>query len=195
MMRSAFTSPLWLVGFLCAFGSECQAQLPHIRLDQIFPLGGRAGSTVMLEITGKDLDGVKSLHFDDPGFKAEPVKPNRFRVTIDAKVPVGTHEVRAVGQYGISGTRLFAVSRGLTEVREAEPNHTAEKAQAVPMNCAVNGHSDNSDDDFFRFPGKKGERVVIDCQAFRLDSTMRGTLVLSTPKGKELARSKPYYHR
>jgi hypothetical protein len=106
---------------------------------------------------------------------------------------VGTHDIRAIGKYGISGSRLFAVSRSLTEVAEKEPNDTAEKAQAVPMNCAINGHSDGNGDDFFRFPAKKGERVVIDCQAYRLDSTLRATLVLSTTAGKTLARSKPYY--
>jgi hypothetical protein len=156
-------------------------------------LGGKAGSTVVLEIAGKDLDEVKSLHFDHPGFKAELVKPNQFRVKIAADVPIGTHDVRAIGKYGISGSRLFAVSRGLTEVREKEPNDTADKAQIVPLNCAINGLSDGNGDDFFRFPAKKGERVVIDCQGFRLDSTVRATLVLSTAGGKALARSKPYY--
>src|SRR5256885_17250271 len=97
----------------CVFCGHCLAQLPHIRLDRIFPLGGQAGSTVSLEITGKDLDDVKALHFDHPGFKAEFVKPNQFRVTITAETPVGTYDVRAVGKYGISGSRLFAGSRGL----------------------------------------------------------------------------------
>ncbi len=189
---AAVLSSLLLLAGFCA---PAAAQLPHIRLDRLFPLGGQAGATLDLEIAGKDLDEVKKLHFDHPGFKAELVKPNHFRVSIAATVPVGTHEVRAVGKHGISGARLFAVSRGLTEVREVEPNDTPDKAQAVPMNAAVNGFSDNNGDDFFRFPAKKGERVVIDCQAFRLDSTLRATLVLSTADGKPLARSRPYYHR
>jgi hypothetical protein len=174
---------------------ECQAQLPHARLDRVLPLGGKAGSEVMLEIAGKDLDEVKALHFDHPGFKGEFVKPNQFRVVIAPDTPPATYEVRAVGKYGITGSRLFAVTHGLTEVRETEPNDTPEQAQAVPLNCAINGQSDNNGDDFFRFPAKKGERVTIDCQAFRLDSTLRATLVLSTADGKELAQSKPYYHR
>src|SRR5262249_53545482 len=140
-----------------------RAQLPLARLDRIFPLGGAAGGQVELEIAGKDLDDVKALHFDHPGFKAELVKPNLFRVTIAPEVPIGTHDVRAIGKYGISGSRLFAVSQGLAEVREVEPNDTPDKAQPVPMNCAVNGTSDNNGDDFFRFPAKKGERVTIDC--------------------------------
>jgi hypothetical protein len=178
---------------LCVLSGAAHAQLPHIRLDRIFPLGGQVDSTVLLEIVGKDLDDVKSLYFDHAGFKAKLVKPNQFQVTIGANVPVGTHEIRAVGKYGISGSRLFAVSRGLKEIREVEPNDTPEKAQVVPMNSAINGYCDGNGDDFFRFPAKKGERVIIDCQAFRLDSTLRATLVLSDSAGKQLARSKPYY--
>src|SRR5205823_2594488 len=123
------------------------------------------------------------------------IKPNQFKVSIAADTPVGTHDVRAVGAYGISGARLFAVSRGLTEIREVEPNDTPDKAQAVPMNAAINGSSDGNGDDFFRFPAKKGERVTIDCQAFRLDSTLRASMVLSTADGKQLLQSKPYYGR
>src|SRR5262249_54311737 len=60
------------VALLVALGVQapCRAELPHIRLDRIFPLGGQAGSDVDLEIGGKDLDDVKSLHFDHAGLKA-----------------------------------------------------------------------------------------------------------------------------
>ena len=106
-----------------------------------------------------------------------------------------THDVRAIGKFGISGARLFAVSRGLVEIREIEPNDTPYKAQAVPLNVAINGTSDGNGDDFFRFPARKGERVTIDCQAFRLDSTMRASMALATADGRVLAQSKPYYAR
>jgi hypothetical protein len=171
------------------------AQLPQARLDRIFPLGGAAGASVTVEVQGKDLDDLTGLHFDRPGFKVERVKPNQFRVTIPPDASPGTVEVRTIGKYGISGARLFAVQKGLTEVLEKEPNDTAATAQKVPLDCAINGYSDNDGDDFFRFPARKGQRIVIDCQALRLDSTLRATLVLADSDGKELARSKPYHQR
>jgi hypothetical protein len=180
---------------LCVLCGECSAELPHIRLDRIFPLGGQAGSEVQLEITGRDLDDVKALHFDHPGFKAEFLKANQFRVTIASDVPLGTHEVRAIGKWGISAVQLFEVGRGLTEIAEKEPNDSADKAQPVPMNVAINGKSDNNGDDFFRFPAKKGERIVIDCRAFRLNTTLRAILTLSAADGKQLLASRPYYNR
>jgi hypothetical protein len=171
------------------------ADLPHIRLDRIFPLGGEAGTQVLLEIAGNDMEEVRALHFDDPGLKAVPVKPNQFLVTIAPGTRRGGHDVRAIGKYGISGARLFVVSQGLTEVSEREPNDIPDQAQTVPMNCAINGASDANGDDFYRFRARKGERVTIDCQAFRLDSTLRGSMVLYTADGKELAQSKAYYDR
>ncbi len=174
---------------------QARAELPLIRLDRITPLGGLAGSDVTLDIAGRDLDDAKTLHFDHPGFKATWLKDRQFKVAISADVPPGTYEVRAVGRFGISGARLFAVQRGLTEVAEKEPNDDPDKAQVVPMNGAINATSDNNGDDFYRFAAKKGERVTIDCFAFRLDSQMTPMLALSDSAGKELMQSKPYHHR
>src|SRR5438874_767515 len=111
--------PLALVAWALSTGA-LHAQLPHIRLDRIFPLGGEVGTSVLVELTGHDMEEVKSLHFDDPGLKAALVKPNRFLVTIAPETRRGSHDVRAVGKYGISGARLFTVSQGLTEVHEQE---------------------------------------------------------------------------
>jgi hypothetical protein len=187
--------PLYCLCVLCALGGEVRAELPHIRLDGIFPLGGQAGSEVVLDLRGKDLDEVKALHFDHPGFKAVFIKPNQFRLTIADDVPPGTYEVRAIGKYGISGVQLFEVGRGLTEVAEKEPNDSADKAQPVPMNSAINGRSDSNGDDFFRFKARKGERIILDCRAFRLNSQLRAILSLASADGKELLHSRPYFTR
>jgi hypothetical protein len=175
--------------------TSVHAELPLVRLDRITPLGGKAGTEVVLEIAGRDLDDATALHFDYAGFKATFLKDRQFKVAIAADVPPGTYEVRVVGRFGISGARLFAVQNLLTEVAEKEPNDEASTAQVVPMNCAINANSDNNGDDFYRFTAKKGERVTIDCQAYRLDSQMTPMLQLSTASGKDLMQSKPYYHR
>ena len=180
---------------LCVLCGESSAELPQIRLDRVFPLGGEAGSEVVVEIAGKDLDDAKALHFDRPGLQAEWVKDKQFRVKVAADVPPGAYDVCAVGKYGISAGRLFAVSRGLTEVLEKEPNDTPEKAQEAPLNSAINGRCDGNGDDYFRFPAKQGQRITLDCQAFRLDSTLRAVLVLTATDGKVIGQSSPYFHR
>lgn len=190
-MRNFFLTLL----FILASTPIVRAELPLIRLDRITPLGGKAGCEVTLEIAGRDMEDAKTLRFDHPGLKATWLKDRQFKVGIASDVLPGTYEVRVIGRFGISGVRLFAVQRGLTEVAEKEPNDDPATAQVVPMNCAVNAMSDNNGDDFYRFAAKKGQRVTIDCYAYRLDSQMVPMLTLSTASGKDLMQSKPYYHR
>lgn len=193
-----------LILFFLLTPHDLHAELPLIRLDRITPLGGLAGSDVTLEIAGRDLEDAKTLHCDHPGLKATWIKDRFFKLAIAADVPSGTYEVRAVGRFGISGARLFSVQRGLVEVDEKEPNDEPATAQVVPMNCVINAMSDNNGDDYFRFAAKKGQRVTIDCFAYRLDSQMTPMMSLSalTPGSsgggrgeKVLMQSKPYYHR
>jgi hypothetical protein len=184
-----------LAALLCLalFCGTAPAQLPQPVLDRVFPLGAQAGSRVELEIVGRELDGVKALHFDHPGLKAEFVAANKFRVAIAPDTPPGTHDVRAVGKFGISSARPFAVSRGLAEVRKVgEPDEPA-KAQGVPLNAAVSGLTAGNAADHYHFPARKGQRVTLDCQAYRLDSLLRPVLTLAPAGGRELARGRPYF--
>jgi hypothetical protein len=178
-----------LFGLLIA--APARADLPAVRFDRLTPLGGAAGSTVDLEITGADLEGVESLLFDHPGLKAEFVKEHRFRLNIAADVPPGTFDVRLVGRFGVSNPRLFSVSHGLTDVAQK----AADTPQTVSVNSAVNGSCGANRDDVYRFAAKKGQRVVVECQAGKLDSPMDGTLALTTADGKAIVSNGDYYGR
>src|SRR5712671_5319765 len=116
------------------------ADLPSPRLDRIAPLGAGAGTSIEVEVQGADLEDVKSLRFDHPGFAAQPVpmKERLFKVTIAADVPAGTYDVRTVGRFGVSNPRLFSVSRGLVDIAEKEPNNDGAAAQVVQVNSAIN---------------------------------------------------------
>lgn len=173
-----------------------RAELPSIRFDRIAPLGGEVGTVVEVEILGADIEDVRDLLFDQPGLDAEPV-PNKerfFNVSIANDVPVGTYDVRLVGKWGVSNPRLFAVSRGLKNVLEVEPNNDIATAQVVEMNSAICGLADGNGQDLFKFVSKKGERIVIDCQAGRLCSSLDANLILSS-QGKFLASSSDYHGR
>ena len=171
-------------------------ELPSIRFDQIAPLGATAGTTVEVEIAGADIEEVRELWFDHPGLTVIPVsdKERFFSLTIAADVPQGTYDVRLVGRWGISNPRLFAVSHGLLNVAEVEPNNDPTQAQAIDVNSAVGGICDGNGQDLFRFAAKAGQRIVIDCQAGVLDSKMDGTMSL-TSNGKLLASSSDYRSR
>jgi len=142
---------------------------------------------VDIEVQGADLQDATKLIADHPGITATHVKDRIFRVTIAADVPAGTYDLRVVSKYGVSSPRLFAVSKGLTEVLKKGQIAEMALAMAVPMNCAVNGSSEQGKDDFYRFPAKKGQRIVLDCFAQRLDSQLDASLVITDGEGRQLA--------
>src|SRR5262245_1985256 len=171
------------------------ADLPSPRLDRLFPLGSAAGSSVEVEASGADLDDPKALRFDHPGCTTEFLKDRKFKVTISTDVPEGTYDVRVVGKHGVSSPRLFVVSHGLTEVLEKEPNDEPATAQSMAVNSAVSGTTDGNKDDVFKFPARKGQRIVLDCQARKLDSMLDGTMTVTAANGRLLASSGGYNGR
>jgi hypothetical protein len=179
-----------LLGTLITVG-WARANLPAVRFDRLTPLGGAAGSTVDLEVVGADLEGALSLLFDHPALKAAFVTERHFRLTIGADVPPGTYDVRLVGRFGVSNPRLFSVSHGLAEVTQK----AADTPQPVVVNSVVNGSCGANRDDVYHFAARKGQRIVVECQAGKLDSPMDATLVLTTTDGKQLVSNGDYYGR
>ncbi|HJT34716.1 MAG TPA: hypothetical protein VJ783_22000 [Pirellulales bacterium] len=183
------------------------AQLPTARLNACFPAGGRQGSSFEVTVSGDDLEGVNRLYFNHPGitatqvmlpadeFHAQPRPADgRFSVAIAAEVPPGMYEVRAVGKYGASNPRFFAVDNK-PEINEIEPNNRLDKANEVPLGAIINGQGNGSDQDFFQFPAKKGQRLLIDCQARRIDSRFDPAIVLYDASGNELVNVHDGSHR
>src|SRR5262245_23987440 len=130
MRRSLLRSGVPLVlALLVQFGRPHQAaaQLPVVRVFSIFPAGGKQGTTVEVLLTGSDFEDVNQLYFDHSGIQAEPVTetkdgktvpvPAKFKVSIAPDTPLGLHDVRAVGRYGISNPRTFVVG-DMLEINE-----------------------------------------------------------------------------
>jgi hypothetical protein len=195
---------LRLVAVLWACVATCgvaRAELPSPRFDRLNPLGTAAGSTVEVQVQGSDLDELQSLVFDHPGIVAQPVegkdlqKERRFTVTVAADVPEGTYDARLLTKWGVSSPRLFAVSHGLADAKEQEPNNDPATAQTLSINTALNGQSDGNDRDVFHLALKKGERVTIDCQALRLDVPLDAVMQVLAADGKQLASSGDYFGR
>jgi hypothetical protein len=116
-------------------------------------------------------------------------------VQVAADVPEGTYDVLVIGKFGVSNPRLLAVSHGLSEVAEKEPNDEPAMAQPIAVNSVVNGMSDGNRDDVFRVALKKAQRVVVECQAQKLDSLMQPTIALTDSDGKLLASNGGYNGR
>ena len=190
----SFGSRSWglFLSALFLLASKAHAELPSPRLDRINIMGAAAGSSVEIEVQGADLEEANRLVFDHPGLKAEHVKDRRFKISVAAEVPPGTYDLFVVGKYGISNPRLFAVSKGFTELMEKEPNDDPSTAQVVSLDSIINGTSDGNKEDMYRFKLKKGQRIVLECHAGKLESLMDATMTLTTADGKPIASNGDY---
>lgn len=174
-----------------SLASLAWADLPSPRFDRITPLGAAAGSSVEVEVAAGDAEDATKLIFDHPGISATHVKDRKFKVTIAADVPAGTYDARIVAKHGVTNPRLFAVSKGLTEVTETPPKDPA-AGQVVPVNSVINGSSKQGIESVFRFTAKKGQRIVAECFAQRLDSQLDATMTLTDSEGRQLASNGDY---
>ncbi len=183
-----FSSILSTVGLSVALALVCGpattawGQLPRTRLTLVAPPIGQLGTTVEVTIAGSDIDEVGVMSFSHAGItavqktteaggKKTPVA-NTFVVTIAKTVPVGLYDARVSGLFGSSNPMTFAVT-GREVVRESEGNNSFAEADEFVLGKTVYGQVNAAADvDYLKFTGKKGQRVVIDCQAARVDSSL-----------------------
>ena len=166
---------------LLVLAAVARAELPSPRLDRIFPSVPSAGSSVEVEVAGADLDGPKALTLRPSGHQGgadqgPQIQGERRRQR--ARGDLRRSRGRQVGRQQPATVYRFARTE---RSFEKEPNDEPATAQAVAMNSAVHGTTDNNKDDIFKFSAKKGQRIVIDCQAGKLDSMLDATMTLTAP--------------
>ncbi len=147
-------------------------ELPYIT--SIFPLGGRAGEPVQIEMNGWNLE------------KATLAPPPK-----DAKP--GHHLLAATHGKLVSNYVPFALDT-LPEGRDTEPNHSTTNAQKVTLPIIINGRMDQPGDwDVFEVEGKAGEVLVAEVTARRLGSPLDSFLKVTGADGKIIALNDDHY--
>ncbi len=170
---------------------ECvRAELPNPVLNVVFPAGVRAGDPVTVTLEGAALDGLRGVYSTAPGLTAEKLAGNQLRVSVGADTPPGIYDLRGVTDHGLSSPRAFVVGRQV-ELTESSTNDTVDTALAVSLDSTINGRIEKpSDVDCYRFHAQRGDCVVIECWADRIDSQLRGVLDLYDAQGKRLAANR-----
>lgn len=187
---------LFFTALLAALHSVALAQLPQPRLYGVQPPGGQQGQTVEVSLVGDDLEEITTLIFDHPGLTAiakttevdgKPVPVDRvFIVTAAADVPIGPHEVRCQGLWGVSNARRFYVGNRPQGI-EIEPNNSLDKSMPLTVGSAVLGLINGpADVDLFKFNAVAGQRLVIDCQATIIDSKLRPSVEIYDVRRRRL---------
>jgi hypothetical protein len=176
--------------------AAARADLPAAKLSTVFPPGAQKGTFAEVTVAGADLDELAELRFSHPAITAKPaldaagkVQPNKFVVAVWPDVPPGVYEARAVGRFGVSNPRAFAVG-DVPESNEGASNTSPGGATEVAVGSLVNGQCAAGAVDHFRFAAKRGQRVLIHCAAGEIDSKAAPVLTLLDPAGRELDRSR-----
>ena len=177
-LRFAWHAALMLV----AAPAIALGQLPHAKLDWIYPPGGQRGTQVEVTIGGTDLEDGHEFFFSDPKLAAKPkrtpgnefypdgqVIPNQYTVSIGADIAPGPYEVQLVGRHGVSTSRVFHVAN-FAEVLDNANNHSIEQAQALTVGQLVNGRVDAEQDDFYAIELAAGEELTCEIWSRRIDS-------------------------
>jgi mono/diheme cytochrome c family protein len=148
-------------------------QAPEIT--RIVPRGIQSGATTKIQLTGKNLAGIKEVKFGKPGLTAtiaQDPKGTSAELTIvaEAKVPRSQVEMSVVTAVGESAKERLLVD-DLPQI-VAQATNEPVVLEKLPMNAwgtlASTGQQDN-----FRFTGKKGETIVFDLVAKRIESKMQ----------------------
>ena len=169
---------------------HAQAQLPVARLETLFPPGGRVGSQLIVTAAGADLEEVTRIDFSHPGLVGEHRStngPGQFVVSIASNVPPGNYDARLVGRFGISNPRAFGVS-DLIELVQVPGNTSIQTAFPVATGSCVSGRVTAGHSDTYKFPGKAGQHVSLQCVASEIDSRLDPVLWIHSEVGKELTR-------
>ena len=177
-----------LVGWLSM--ATAWAQLPLAKLNTVFPLGGAAGSSVEVTLSGSDLDEADGLIFSDPRVTATPVPgtTDRFRVLLPAELSEDRIDLRVRGRYGVSNPRAFAVGVPGTELRWTQAPLSPAQAFELPLEAVVNGRVGAQEVLWFRFQGEAGQALGVRIEARELDSKLVADLALTDASGAELSR-------
>lgn len=165
-------------------------QLPQPRLASLSRVGGRVGESIETTVRGADLEGAERLWFDHDAITGVRVKDGVFRVTARPDAPLGCHDVRVVGRYGVSNPRTFVIG-DRPETAEIEPNNTPDRANALEIGAVMNGEINAATDvDLFAFTARRGQRLFVDLEAERIESRLDATVRLLDPAGSEIAESR-----
>ncbi len=143
--------------------------LPYIT--DIYPLGGKRGTTVPVELHGVNL----------------------HKAALNVKIPQDGPRVMwlATTGQGLASNRVKFEAGELNETAKLEPNDTPQQANRVSVGSVVNGRIGKPGDlDYFVVKAAAQQKSCFEVQARRLGSPLDSVITLFDSKGKRLGRER-----
>lgn len=178
-----------LAGLAVAFGLTLVVNAPALaappQINGIVPFGVQRGTATEVTVNGTNLGGNPRLLAPfgvtaavPPAGAPDPANW-KVKLTVDPAAAVGVYPVRVQTDDGLSNVFLFSVGQ-LPQVAEKEDNSTFEAAQAFTAPAVIEGQAAANDVDYYRFAGKKGQKVVVDARCARIGSGVDPSIRLTT---------------
>jgi len=151
--------------------------LPYVQ--EVFPLGLRAGERAELGVRGVNLGGLEKVEVEAPAGAAD-----WGRMPLQVKTPRG-EALKKV---------MLAVGEE-PEVMRSGGNDSVGRAQRVTLPVTINGKikgrkkTEPADGDYYRFEARKGERLMIEVAAARLGSPLDSVVEVLDAKAHEIPRA------
>lgn len=140
-------------------------------LDHVYPLGGRQGTTLPLQLFGAGLGS-------DRQELAIPVAARPNNVPALMTLPFDSVAVENV---------RFETD-DLAEHLEVEPNDELDQVSSIELPAVFNGRIERAGDaDLWKIAGKKGDTWTFDLRASRLGSSLDGVLTVLDERGQKIA--------
>lgn len=109
-----------------------------------------------------------------------------YQITAPYDASVGIGAVRLLTSRGPSHLQLIMID-DLPVIAQSTGNHSLRSAQKISLPVAVEGTCQSMAMDYYRFTGKKGQRVSAEIVAQRIGARMDSLLRLLDARGRELA--------
>ncbi len=158
----------------------------------LFPPGGQRGSTVEVELQGRELADalgilatvrVQATVVPD---KKEPASRALVRLQIPKEAPLGVHLLRLTTRRGVSNPVPFCVDE-LPEIRAVSDHRSPAQAQKIPVPCVVSGRLEAESSHYYRLALQAGQRICFEVVGRRMGSPLDPVLVLFDANGRQLA--------
>jgi len=169
--------------------AQADQDLTDPKLLSIFPLGGRRGATVQVEVWGNLLAGCHSVWFETGGLRGklltvEEVKGKekenafflgkkldnpralyraRVEVEIEPTAPLRVHSLRLIGLRGISDVVPFRVLDERVFQETTSPHQTVKDALPVDIPVVINGRLEKPGElDYYSFHAKRDQELTFE---------------------------------
>jgi len=161
--------------------------MPHI--DLAMPGGGKQGESVVVELRGVNLEGVKEVTLGDADARGEVIETStdraRIRISIPAGMKLGEHRLHVAGA-------TLPVPFVVSQYREVDVSDRSARNRKDPKPVALpilaNGIIDQPKaTDYFVFRVEEAKTVVLDVEGMQLGFLTDPMVLIYDEAGKRLA--------